>query len=829
MGLCFLALTLTAATTATLGVFVFRRVPDRPASRLFALHTLFVASWLSSNAVIEFTSAEETARLAICAAHLLITFVIVTFVDFVWAFPDRLRWGPSRPRLALYLSAGVIGLIASSPAIVREVMLTPSGPDATLGWPLIVFGVYALPMLVYANVMLVTKLRRLPGIARVQLGHVLVGTVASEFVIIVANLVIPVVTGRTEYGGWGAAGYVFTVIAVAVAITKHHLWDLSSAARRVAASILATGTLAAAATVVYYAAVSLWAGDVPLEPHWVWLAAGAILGLLTGPVYRAYGGLLLTRDGPDRGKIGRLLSKLGAAIVHAPPGPSVLVPILVETQRFFGAAGVRAFLRGADGRYADAGSVTFDHQELVVQPGTREPLPVATALALAPDAIAEPVDAGQVARFDPIVERAQMLAALDSIGASVLLPVRWEGATIGLLAVDHKLSRDMYHPHDIDLLGNVAAHAAIAAKNAELRAQILAEKERTEKVLAEMESGVVAVDGGRVIRLVNPAACALLESKADRLLGQHLSALPRALHDNLNLAIEGQVTLSAQKAYLDARRRLPVAVSTFHLESSEGGPEGAGIVFRDLRTEEELQRVERETRQLRFIRTVSAGMAHEIRNPLVAIRTFAELAPTRLHDPEFQESFLEVARSEIGRLEELVSQFMILARPAGTARQPVDLLSISRNVLAAVSATAMSRHVTLSSEVPPELPEPLGYSDRLHQALMNLLLNAIQATPEGGQTALRIAPTAPDAQEHSVVITIWNSGSYIPPADIERVFEPFFTTKSTGTGLGLAICHTIVDEHGGTISVESDAETGTAFIMRLPLLPESGALQVMAS
>ena len=107
-----------------------------------------------------------------------------------------------------------------------------------------------------------------------------------------------------------------------------------------------------------------------------------------------------------------------------------------------------------------------------------------------------------------------MLGAMDTLGASLVVPILWREETIGLLVLGTKLSRDMYQAADLDLLKSVAAHAAIASKNAELRAEILAEKERTEKVLTQMESGVVVVDAHAIIRLVNPAACSLLDMRA---------------------------------------------------------------------------------------------------------------------------------------------------------------------------------------------------------------------------------------------------------------------------------------------------------------------------
>jgi signal transduction histidine kinase len=214
---------------------------------------------------------------------------------------------------------------------------------------------------------------------------------------------------------------------------------------------------------------------------------------------------------------------------------------------------------------------------------------------------------------------------------------------------------------------------------------------------------------------------------------------------------------------------------------------------------------------------VSAGLAHEIRNPLVAIRTFAELLPHRMDDVEFRSSFLEVATGEVHRLEELVSQFMTLARPSAAVRETLDVPRLVDKCVTAVSAHAQAQQVTIGVAIAPDLPELRGDDARLYQALMNLLLNAVDATPAGGRVELRAAPGDRDGRSPGVSLTVWNSGSYIPPEVRERVFEPFYTSKASGTGLGLAICHTIVDEHGGTTTVESDETDGTAFVVHLPV------------
>jgi signal transduction histidine kinase len=269
---------------------------------------------------------------------------------------------------------------------------------------------------------------------------------------------------------------------------------------------------------------------------------------------------------------------------------------------------------------------------------------------------------------------------------------------------------------------------------------------------------------------------------------------------------------------LDPSADIWLACSTFVLEDPQGHREGAGIVFRDLRTEDALRRAESEAERLKFLRAISAGLAHEIRNPLVAIRTFAELAPQRLDDPEFRQSFVEVARSEVGRLEELVQQFMTLAKPTSIVREPVDLVALVHDAVTSLSASAHARRITVRTEVRVEPLIVKGDETRLRQALMNLLLNALDAAPVGGQVGARLGlHQASREQAGEAYVTIWNSGSYIPPDQRERVFEPFFTSKTEGTGLGLAICHTIAEEHAGRITLESDREHGTSFTLRLPV------------
>lgn len=834
----------TACLTLCLGLVAYLRAPDRPSNRLFGVHSAVVTAWVLLTCGV-MVGELETLSVLMRALHIASLFVLATFVDFVWVFPDRLRMFPWKRRAPLYAAAVLFSLVAALPALVRSVKLTSFGPSVEFGWPLAVFAVYPVALVVHANLVLLHKLRTLRGVARVQTAYVFFGALVCELIILTTNVLLPMVTGKTAYSRWGAVGYLIVIAAIAISIAKYRLWDLDGLTRKAAAGMLALGGLVPVAGSVIWTLgnqMHLWEGN-PSQVAVLWMSIGAILGLFLIPTYHTFHGLVVRPLRAERDRIGHLVSALGAAVVRAPADGSALLPILAETQRFFSCTLVTAYLRGLDGSLRCAASVLSDEQPTppsYAVVGRRLPLNVAHALGA--DQLARPLDAGEIVRFGALEESARILAAMSDIGASVVTPLRWEGQTIGLLALGEKVSRDMYYGTDLDVLESVANHATIAVKSSELKGQILSEKERTEKVLAEMESGVVAVDSRKTILLVNAAACNLLGRQESELVGQSLRVLPRALRDALHRALDVGVTSSGEKANLaqpgggaEGVRRLRVACSTFLLRGPNGATEGGGVVFRDLSTEDALRRTEQEAERLRFIRAVSAGMAHEIRNPLVAIRTFTELLPTRLDDPEFRESFLQVARSEINRLEELVVQFMTLAKPTRLVRQPVDLPAFAQGVVTVLTATFEARKVRLTTNVAPGLPAFRADENRLHQAVLNLLMNALDATPEGGEIELTVAfAPGPGDETHSddpemasrsgeIVMRVWNSDSYIAPEDREHVFEPFWTRKATGTGLGLAICQTIADEHGGTIAVESNSETGTAFTLRLPLVAPAGA------
>jgi signal transduction histidine kinase len=216
-----------------------------------------------------------------------------------------------------------------------------------------------------------------------------------------------------------------------------------------------------------------------------------------------------------------------------------------------------------------------------------------------------------------------------------------------------------------------------------------------------------------------------------------------------------------------------------------------------------LQRADR----LSALGTLAAGVAHEIRNPLVSVRTFIQLLPERVDDEEFRTSFRELALKEIERICELITDLLAFSRPTPADREPTDLNELTSQIVRLLEPEARKRDVGISMTLAERVPVVIAHEAQVKQVLMNVVLNAIQACAAHGLVEVRTA--ADDVGGCAVEVV--DTGVGMTPEQRDHIFDPFFTTKESGSGLGLYIAHRIVAEHGGAIVVTARPEGGTSF------------------
>jgi len=212
---------------------------------------------------------------------------------------------------------------------------------------------------------------------------------------------------------------------------------------------------------------------------------------------------------------------------------------------------------------------------------------------------------------------------------------------------------------------------------------------------------------------------------------------------------------------------------------------------------------------------LTAGLAHEIRNPLVAIRTFTQLLPERYTDIEFRESFQSIALKEVDRICGLVNDLLSFARPSTPKVSRGDVNEIVEAITRILSTEAKEKGVTVKLRLAAGLPKIIVDKEQIKQVSMNVILNAIQSIVGEGVLEISTRLFAMDGRERFVQIEIRDTGVGIPERDMENIFNPFFTTKEDGSGLGLSISHQIVKEHGGYMAVESKVGVGTSFYINL--------------
>ncbi len=235
--------------------------------------------------------------------------------------------------------------------------------------------------------------------------------------------------------------------------------------------------------------------------------------------------------------------------------------------------------------------------------------------------------------------------------------------------------------------------------------------------------------------------------------------------------------------------------------------------LQELKTaQEQLIRSER----LSSMGRLAVSLAHEINNPLQAVRISLELALEEMdQDRPVDREDLKVANGEIGRVIRIMQGLHNLQRPSEAKETRVEVNGVLQDVLALMDKQLRRAGVVLRVDLAPEPLPVLGCSNQLKQVFLNLVLNALEAMPQGGEMGVSSSLGA----ERWVMVSVADTGVGIPATQLDQIFEPFFTTKTQGLGLGLTVCQTIVEAHGGELGVESEPGRGTSFQVRLPASP----------
>jgi len=245
---------------------------------------------------------------------------------------------------------------------------------------------------------------------------------------------------------------------------------------------------------------------------------------------------------------------------------------------------------------------------------------------------------------------------------------------------------------------------------------------------------------------------------------------------------------------------------------------GSILIFQDLTSFKAMEREGEKNKQLAFIGQMAAGLAHELRTPLQSISGSIQILRRDLKLEPTDERLMQIILRGKDQMESLVRNFLLMARANRGSRSETDIGRLVEDVIESLTVSAeWSPKVELHKELGQGL-RVMGDPAEIRQVLWNLMINAIQAMPEGGTLTVTAVTDGNNGESRAVRVEIGDTGSGIAPDRLERIWEPFYTTKERGCGLGLAIVRRIVESHGGTVEVQSEVSRGTRFVVRFPLI-----------
>ena len=427
---------------------------------------------------------------------------------------------------------------------------------------------------------------------------------------------------------------------------------------------------------------------------------------------------------------------------------------------------------------------------------------------------AQAVVALEIARLDAQAGRAGELATLNALAAALSSTLDLERIlTVGVEGISHTLDAE------VSLL--VLLHGPESQAESQLEAHWVVQRgiPFTSPPPALEECGPIrqVLSSGQALQLTNdptdksarnelsrvlnvPCHTALLVPLIvrERVLGAAavINRLNGTLFQEDDLALLGSIAASVAMAVENARLYAEVKGVAEELKASR-----ARLV---------------QSVKLAAMGKLAASVAHEINNPLQAVQSCIYLVAEAANPADPNIRYLEIARQELDRIARIVQRMLDFYRPGDEGRRPTAVGSLLDDVLALMRKQLEQGHVTVQTDYEPDLPVVMAVADHLKQVFLNIILNALEAMPQGGTLQVRTRTEQDDDGKQMVTIAFQDTGVGIPESDLDQIFDPFYSTRPGGTGLGLSVSYDIVARHGGRIEVESQVGQGSTFTVILP-------------
>lgn len=826
-GVFFLGVLILAAV---LGILVFQSNPRRTINQFYLVLSVFIALWLTSNWYTLNSPDSRWAKLSIQAASvfaLMIPLCAHLLRLSILHSQDRFGRVLYRARLLILTTSSLFGLCFTDFFLHHVTMPPPSADQHTFVMPEPVYGsgfiVYAsyftLSLAAFIFLYFVDR-KELQGNQRIEMEFVAFGSTASLLIGIFFGLITTILIKSSRGVPFSNAISIMILTSIiAYGIATRRIMGVAHILQRTAAYALLVVYLTGLYFLTWYVAASLLP-YTPLPPHLENLIATLVTVFAMSP---AHGRLRRFVDTVFQSRsldIAGIMREATGMLQSLAKTDEVLRDFAAFVSRTFNAERV-AILLADDRRFREArpGDATLADMSL------ENDNPLIRQLRES----REPCSIDLLQRFTQTPKAKEVLREMQTRRVGLAMGLYFEGNMIGVLLIGPRFSGQMYDRLDQDTLRILCNELAVAIENAKLYTQVQDGKIYNDILLDNIVSGIIAVNTEDTVTVFNREAQRLTRLTAADVLNHPADILPPLLATALRNTLATGQDLRDADAILPRwdGTTLPVRIGTSIFRGHAGKTLGALMVFHDQTTIRQLEEQIRRSDRLASVGTLAAGMAHEIKNPLVTLKTFSQLLPERYEDPDFRQSFSSLVGREVTRIDAIVNQLLRFSRPVEPSLEPLNLHEVLEHTVSLTQQQLKQRDITFHKGWTASSDLILGDHDLLVQAFLNFYLNAVEAMEDRGTMTVRTENlTAPTGERDlwgqaintaQIRVEIQDTGRGIPAETVPFIFDPFYTTKANGTGLGLSVAHSIIQKHGGTIEVESKLGLGTTFTLTFPL------------
>ena len=451
--------------------------------------------------------------------------------------------------------------------------------------------------------------------------------------------------------------------------------------------------------------------------------------------------------------------------------------------------------------------------------GSGETVPAKTLVTVGDGIVGRVVATGRPRLVHDLWKESQSNGPDPESRSQLVTPITYENKVLGAVSV-YSDQTFAFTGTDLEILSIMASHAAGLFEKAALYDQLSMEKDRAENILESSPNGIIMISGDGFIQSINSKAEQILETDRESVLRKSISEIgDDRIETMLNTALRKQPQGSRiqERLVKKAGEDCILEIGTSLVKRIDGESAEIMILLRDITEEKKTEEIMRRMDRMSSLGQLSAGIAHEIRNPLSGINLNLQMLARQLKaDPESTEKISDSLEG-IVRINGLIKNVLNFARPTPPNFKWDFLQRVIKETLSIMASQLKRQKIRVIKKLPVAGPAIFFDENQMRQVFVNLLVNAMEAMPDGGTIKITGSVETNGSRLGLFRLIISDNGSGIPEDILSKIFDPFFTTKPEGTGLGLSILHQILEQHRAIIQVESSVGKGAVFTLSFPI------------